>query len=71
MRGIGQWRGVVWPISLGGLAVAIAIFLMREGVSLTDRAFAGSFIALSVLTVPHMLVPLLSRWLGRRDTPHR
>lgn len=69
LHGFRQWRSVVWPISLGGLAVAGAIYAMRAGMTLPDRAFAVSFITLSVLTAPHMLVPWLQRLIARRAAP--
>ena len=59
LRGLGNWRGIVVPISLGGLAVAGIIYVLNEGVSMTASVFAVSFMTLSVLTVPHMLVPVL------------
>lgn len=59
LRGFRNWRGIVVPISLGGLTVAGIIYVLNNGVSITASVFAVSFMTLSVLTVPHMLVPVL------------
>ena len=59
LRGLSNWRGIVVPISLGGLALAGVIYVLNDGVSITASVFAVSFMTLSVLTVPHMLVPVL------------
>ncbi|GGB53750.1 Brp/Blh family beta-carotene 15,15'-dioxygenase [Blastomonas aquatica] len=61
LRGVRQWGGTVIPLTLGGLAVAAGIFLANRSAVLTDDVFASSFIALSVLTAPHMLVPMILR----------
>lgn len=60
LAGHRQWGGIVWPVSLGGLGLAMMIFLMQDAALMSDRALASSFIALSVLTVPHMIVPMLT-----------
>jgi beta-carotene 15,15'-dioxygenase len=59
LRGIGQWGGTIAPLSLGGLGIGALIFTEIRGVNFGADIFAASFIALSVLTVPHMLVPLV------------
>lgn len=59
LAGHRQWRGIVWPVSLGGLGLAALIFLMSDAALMSDKVFSGSFIALSVLTVPHMIVPMI------------
>lgn len=64
LRGFGQWRGIVVPISLGGLGVAVAIFVLNGGGLIAAGVFASSFMTLSVLTVPHMLVPMIAGRFG-------
>ncbi len=65
LHGVRQWGGTVIPLTLGGLAVAAAIFLANRSATISDDIFASSFVALSVLTAPHMLVPVILR-LNRR-----
>ena len=60
LKGARQWRGIVVPISLGGLGMAGVVFLLHDGPSLTTNVFAVSFMTLSLLTVPHMLVPMIA-----------
>lgn len=68
LKGSRQWRGIVVPISLGGLGMAGVVFLLHDGPSLTTSVFAVSFMTLSLLTVPHMLVPMIAGqlWNSRR-----
>ncbi len=71
LRGLRQWGGTVIPLTLGGLGMAVAIFMLNRGAVITQDVFAASFVALSVLTAPHMLVPVMVRlsvrWgLGQR-----
>lgn len=68
LRGIDQWGGTVIPLSLGGLGIAVAIFALGSGQSLPDGIFASSFMALSVLTAPHMAVPMILRMAQNRET---
>ena len=67
LRGADQWGGAVIPLTLGGLGIAIAIFAMGSGQSLADGIFASSFIALSVLTAPHMAVPIILRMVQAHE----
>lgn len=64
LRGVRQWGRTVIPLTLGGLAVAAGIFFANRSAVLTDDVFASSFVALSVLTAPHMLVPMILRLKG-------
>lgn len=68
LRGFRQWGPVVVPLSLGGLGVAVAILVLNGNSALATGIFASSFMTLSILTVPHMLVPMVVR--GRTDA-HR
>lgn len=65
LKGASQWRGIVVPISLGGLGVAGAIFVLNNGASIPTGVFVASFMTLSVLTVPHMLVPMFANQFGK------
>lgn len=67
LQGARQWRGIVVPISLGGLGLAGVIFLLHNGASVTTSVFAVSFMTLSLLTVPHMLVPMFANHFGQRQ----
>ncbi|WP_310497366.1 Brp/Blh family beta-carotene 15,15'-dioxygenase [Sandarakinorhabdus sp.] len=67
LKGARQWRGVVVPISLGGLGMAGVIFLLHDGPSLTNSVFAVSFMTLSLLTVPHMMVPIFANQFSNRQ----
>ena len=63
-----QWWGVVLPLSLAAGAVAALIFGLELRTALPDRIMAASFMTLSILTVPHMLAPLIAGRLSRQDT---
>lgn len=65
LRGIRQWGGIVVPLTLGGFGIAAAIFLLDRGQSIPASVFASSFMTLSILTVPHMLVPMIASRIGR------
>ena len=68
LRGFGQWGRIVVPLSLGGFGVAAAVFLLNNNASLATGMFAGSFMTLSILTVPHMLVPMVvGLWAPRQQ----
>ena len=49
--------------TLGGLAIALAILQFLPIGDPSSRLFAASFMTLSILTLPHMAVPLLLRRL--------
>ncbi|WP_426046053.1 Brp/Blh family beta-carotene 15,15'-dioxygenase [Brevundimonas sp. TWP3-1-2b1] len=63
-----QWWGVVLPLSLAAGGVAALIFGLELRTALPDRIMAASFMTLSILTVPHMLAPLIAARLSRQDT---
>lgn len=68
LRGFRQWAGIVVPISLGGLGIAAAIFLADSGSGIAASMFASSFMTLSILTVPHMAIPLIAgRFISRQQ----
>ena len=45
--------------TLGGLAIATVAFFFLPGAEPSSRIFAASFMTLSILTLPHMAVPLI------------
>lgn len=61
LHGLRQWGATVIPLTLGGLVIAGGIFMLNRSAIISDDIFASSFVALSVLTAPHMLVPMLLR----------
>lgn len=65
LRSARHWGGTVIPLTLGGLGIAVAIFALNRGAVITQDVFAASFVALSVLTAPHMLVPVMLRLMVR------
>lgn len=54
-----QWRRVVLPLTAVAFCGAIALAMIEVRADLLASAVAASFMTLSVLTIPHMLVPLL------------
>ena len=66
-RGVGSWGRVVIPLTLiaGLLAGVIYWIELRSGLS--GRVMTASFMTLSILTVPHMLVPIIVSRLGGQE----
>lgn len=66
-----QWLPVVAPLTFAASGIAALIYGFGSPIDLPARLAASAFVALSVLTVPHMAVPLmvaaLSRQAGRRQ----
>lgn len=60
LRGFEQWGGIVAPVSLAGLGIAAAVFIENGDTSIPANLFAASFMTLSILTVPHMLMPKIA-----------
>jgi Brp/Blh family beta-carotene 15,15'-monooxygenase len=71
LHGLRQWGATVIPLTLGGLGIAVAIFALNRGAVITQDVFAASFVALSVLTAPHMLVPVMLRLMVRSGLKRR
>lgn len=65
-RGFARWGWVVVPLTLAAGGIALVLFGLEIRAALPDRIMAASFMTLSILTVPHMLVPLLIEALARR-----
>jgi Brp/Blh family beta-carotene 15,15'-monooxygenase len=64
LQGFRQWARIVVPLSLAGLGIAAGVFALSRSPSIATGLFASSFMTLSILTVPHMLVPPLLRQLA-------
>ena len=62
----GQWLPVVVPLTLAALAIVAALFQAGEQTGLALRSVGAIFTALSILTVPHMAVPVIVAAMRRR-----
>ena len=67
LRGFQQWGSIVVPLSLAGLGIAAAVFIENDGRSIPANLFATSFMTLSILTVPHMLMPRIVAFFFSRN----
>ena len=65
-RGVRKWGWVVLPLTLAAGLLAATLFGLQVRTEISDRIMAASFMTLSILTVPHMLVPLLINRLVRQ-----
>jgi Brp/Blh family beta-carotene 15,15'-monooxygenase len=66
-RGLSKWGWVVMPLTLAAGLLAAMLYGLEVRLALSDQIMAASFMTLSVLTVPHMLVPILvDRLVPRR-----
>ncbi len=59
---------VVTSLTLAALGIAALLFGLQPHVSGLDRLVSATFITLSVLTVPHMMMPKLCKLWSRRAT---
>jgi Brp/Blh family beta-carotene 15,15'-monooxygenase len=64
-NGLSGWGRVVVPLSLAAGGISVLIFGAELRSALPDRVMAASFMTLSILTVPHMLAPLLIKALNK------
>ena len=69
-RRFAAWGWVVVPLTLAAGAIAAMVFGLEIRTALPERIMAASFMTLSILTVPHMLVPVLIAPLSRQDHLH-
>lgn len=60
LHGFSAWRGEVIPITIGGLGVATAVFVCNGGMPVSADFFSSSFMTLAILTVPHMIIPVIA-----------
>jgi len=65
-RGVRKWGWVVLPLTVAAGLLAATLFGLQVRTEIADRIMAASFMTLSILTVPHMLVPLVINRLARR-----
>lgn len=63
-----QWLPVVIPVTAAALAITTALFLLVPATGVPARLVAAVFMTLSVLTLPHLAVPLLLQY---SRTPQR
>ena len=49
-------------LSIGGLVLASMVYIFGQRVAVTDSLVVTTFLTLSMLTVPHMLVPSIIGW---------
>jgi len=68
--GFAKWVWVVAALTIAAGTIAALIFGMEVRAAPSDRIMTASFITLSILTVPHMLVPILIDRLARRGPLH-
>ena len=69
-RGVAAWGWVVVPLTLAAGAIGVLVFGLEIRAALPDRIMAASFMTLSILTVPHMLVPPMIATLSKLRHPH-
>lgn len=60
LHGFRQWGSEVVPFWIGGLGIAVAVFLTNREMPVAANVFASSFMTLAVLTVPHMVMPMIA-----------
>lgn len=69
-RGFAAWGWVVVPLTLAAGGIAGLVFGLEIRTALPERIMAASFMTLSILTVPHMLVPVVIAALSRQGQPY-
>ena len=65
-----EWGWVVASLTIAAGTIASLIFGMEVRAAPSDRIMTASFMTLSILTIPHMLVPILIDRLARRGPLH-
>ena len=65
-----KWGWVVAPLTIAAGTLAALIFGMEVRAAPSDRIMTASFMTLSILTIPHMLVPIIIDRLARRGPLH-
>jgi Brp/Blh family beta-carotene 15,15'-monooxygenase len=58
------WVRVVLPLTLAAVAIAGAIYGLELRADVASGLIAASFMTLSILTVPHMLAPMIIAWIA-------
>lgn len=59
-----QWAHVVVPVTAAALGLAAAIFHASAASTIPDAVIATTFVVLSTLTLPHMIVPRIVQILS-------
>jgi len=59
-------RSMVLLVTIAALGIAAVLFVRETQAGAAAPALAASFITLSILTVPHMIVPPIAKALGAR-----
>ena len=70
LRALAQTRRHVWiriilPMTAAAGAIAAGLYGLELRADAASRLVAASFMTLSILTMPHMLAPLVIAWLAR------
>lgn len=60
-----QWLPVIAPLTCAALGIAAFVFATLGTVALTDAMIGTAFITLSILTLPHLIVPMIVARLAR------
>lgn len=61
-----QWLPVVVPLTLAAIGIVAGLYAVGAQVDVAIRMVAATFMALSILTVPHMAVPVILAALSRQ-----
>lgn len=64
-----QWLPVVVPVTAAALAITTVLFMFVPATSASARLVAAVFMTLSVLTLPHLAVPLLLEYRQKPRQP--
>ncbi len=68
---VANWLPVVVPVTGAALAIVTGVYLLHGGLAVPDRLGAATFMALSILTVPHMLAPATLRHFAQQRVSGR
>ncbi len=60
-----HWLPVIAPLTCAALGIAAFVFATLETVTLTDTMIGTAFMTLSILTLPHLVVPMIVARLAR------
>ncbi len=63
---VSSWQRMVVPLTVAAAGITSVMLALQNRVTFTDSVSAATFMTLSILTVPHMLVPIL---LSHKPSP--
>jgi Brp/Blh family beta-carotene 15,15'-monooxygenase len=66
-RKLAQWAPVAGPTTIAALVIGAALYRGAAPGPMSMQLASATFMLLSILTVPHMLVPLIMRFKRRRQ----